>query len=559
MTAGTYWRTVDNFRATASADPQREALLFATSRGSRALPNYRALTYRELDNWSDVVAERLTAARVSSGTRVIVLVLPGPELYAIMLGLFKIGAVPVVIDPGMGVRRMLRCLRCADAEVFIGMPRAHAARVAFRHYFRSVRVLVTVGRRWIWTGETLSQWGRTPAASRPHPRLPAPDHAPLLVAFTTGSTGPAKAVELTHGNLTAMVDQVHDARDRVPPDTSLITLPLVGLLDLLLGSRCVLPPLVPGRVGCTDPAHVVDAITRFGVRTLFASPAVLIPLLAHLRRSRARLPSLWSVFSGGAPVPDWCVAGLRAVLEPHAQVFAGYGSTEALPMATIESRELFSGPSDHAHIGYGTCLGRPASGVRARIVAVTDDPIPTWADAQARASELAATRGIGELVVSGPNVSTRYYWPPAANTTGKITDGSEIWHRTGDLAWIDGDSRIWFCGRKSQRVETSAGPMFTVQVEQIFNVVPGVARTALVGIGRVGAQHPVLCVELEAGANRPAVEAALRARRAQFDLTTPITEFRFHPSFPVDIRHNAKIGREQLAHWAARRRSADGR
>ncbi|MFI5777605.1 fatty acid CoA ligase family protein [Nocardia sp. NPDC051570] len=546
MTAGTYWRAVDRFRAVVQATPDREAVLFPADTTGDRLPDYHTLTYRELDEWSDTIAERLSTAGVSSGTRTIVLVLPSPELYAIMLGLLKIGATPVVIDPGMGLRKMLRCLQAADPQAFIGIPQAHAARVLFRRYFRGVRTSVTVGRRWFWGGAKLASWGRTPTGTLPA-RTPAPDGDLLLIAFTTGSTGPAKAVELTHGNLSAMVDQVDAARDRIPPGASLITLPLVGILDLLLGSRCVLPPLIPSKVGSTDPAHLVDAINRFGVRTMFASPAVLIPLLRHLEHGGAALPTLRSIFSGGAPVPDWCIAGLREVLDPQAQVFAGYGSTEALPMSTIESRELFDGLTERAHRGEGTCIGRPAEGVRARIVAITDDPIPTWAEV----GEPTSAGGIGELVVAGPNVSTRYYWPEAANAVGKIAEGEVIWHRTGDLGWIDDAGRIWFCGRKSQRVLTVAGPMFSVQVEQVFNVVPGVARTALVGIGPRGAQRPVLCVEAESGADRTAITLALKDRGAEFDVTAGISEFLFHTSFPVDIRHNAKIGREQLAEWAA--------
>ncbi len=553
MTVGTYWRAVDRFRAVVQATPDREAVLYPEGSTAGRLPDYHSLTYRELDNWSDAIAENLFAAGISSGTRTIVLVLPSPELYAIMLGLLKIGAVPVVIDPGMGVRKMLRCLQAAEPQAFIGIPQAHAARVLFRRYFRGVRASVTVGRRWFWGGAELASWGRTPTGSLPV-RTPAPDAELLLIAFTTGSTGPAKAVELTHGNLSAMVDQVDVARARIPPGTSLITLPLVGILDLLLGSRCVLPPLIPSKVGSTDPAHIVDAINRFGVRTMFASPAVLIPLLRHLEQGGAKLPSLQSVFSGGAPVPDWCIAGLRAALDPEVRIYAGYGSTEALPMSTVESRELFDGLTDRAHRGAGTCIGRPAEGVRARVVEITDDPIPTWDEVR----EPSAPQGIGELVVAGPNVSTRYYWPRSANEVGKIVDGEVIWHRTGDLAWIDEQGRIWFCGRKSQRLVTAAGPMFSVQVEQIFNVVPGVARTALVGVGPRGAQRPVLCVEPEPGGDESAIALALKRRGAEFEITATISEFLFHRSFPVDIRHNAKIGREQLAVWAAKR-SGSGR
>ncbi|WP_063017940.1 fatty acid CoA ligase family protein [Nocardia niwae] len=558
MTTGTHWQAIDRFRAVVRTDPTRVAVRYADGVGPDGLPAYRQLTYRELDAWSDTIAQRLAASGVGAGTRTIVLVLPSPELYAIMFGLLKIGAVAVVIDPGMGVRKMLRCLRAVDAEAFIGIPQAHALRVLFRRGFRTVRTAVTVGRRWFWRGESLREWGRTPTGSVPPGRAATEDDL-LFIAFTTGSTGPAKAVQLTHGNLAAMVEQVHVARAEVLPEVSLITLPLVGVLDLLLGSRCVLPPLIPSKVGATDPAHVVDAIQRFGVRTMFASPAVLIPLLEHMRVHPAALDSLDSVYSGGAPVPDWCIAGLREVLGADAKVVAGYGSTEALPMSTIESRELLAGLVERAHRGAGTCLGRPSYQVEARVVAITDDAIPTWARAEELAGGLEDTRGIGELVVAGPNVSARYYWPPQANALGKIVDGDRIWHRTGDLAWIDEHGRIWFCGRKSQRVATAHGPMFTVQVEQIFNTVEGVARTALVGIGPRGTQRPVLCVELKPGADADVVEVTLRAHAAQFDLTRTITDYLIHPSFPVDIRHNAKIGREQLAVWAAERLGTDNR
>ncbi|WP_084536204.1 fatty acid CoA ligase family protein [Nocardia yamanashiensis] len=546
----TYWRALDRFAAVVADHPDREAVIHATGRDGAGLPVYSEISYAELDAWSDAIAENFTAAGVTRGMRTIVLVKPGPELYAVLYGLFKIGSVPVVIDPGMGLFKMLRCLQAADAEAFVGVSEAQAVRIVFRSYFRKVRVSVTVGRCF-WRGPTLESWGREPTAALPD-RAPAPDDDPLLIAYTTGSTGPAKAVVLTHGNLSAMIDQVDAAREHVPPGTSLITAPVAGILELLLGSRCVIPPLIPSKVGATDPAHVVDACARYEVKTMFASPAVLIPLLRHLEETGAGLPTLQSVYSGGAPVPDWCIAGLRKVLPEEARVYSGYGATEALPMATIESRELLGDLVEQAHRGKGVCVGRPALHVRARIIAVTDEELPTWAEVEAREAQLAVSRGIGELVVAGPNVSTRYFWPEAANAAGKIRDGERVWHRTGDLAWIDEEGRIRFCGRKSQRVETVAGPMFTVQVEQVFNTVPGVARTALVGVGERGAQRPVLCVELEAGADRAGVEAQLARRRDEFEVAAAVERFLFHPKFPVDIRHNAKIGREKLTVWAAR-------
>lgn len=543
MSAPTYCGSIDRFREFAQENPGHAAVTYATGKPVDGLPAYVDVTYRELDEWSDALAQRFADEGIVGGTRTIVLVTPGPELYAILFGLFKAGAVPVVIDPGMGLRPMLRCLAAVDPQAFIGIPQAHAVRVLFRRTFRGVGAKITVGRRWFWGGHKLATWGRTPT-DRAVPEQVAPAGELVMIAFTTGSTGPAKAVEMTHGNLAAMVTQMEALSAQIDMKTSLVTLPMFGVLDLLLGARIVLPPLIPSKVGSTDPAHVVDAVNRFEVRTMFGSPAVLVPLLAHAREHEARMPSMQAIYSGGAPVPDHVIAGLREVLSEDAEVHAGYGSTEAIPMSSIESRELLDGLTERSQRGEGTCIGRPAPGLEVRIISVTDEPIAQWSD------EILRGDGVGEIVVAGPNVSTKYYWPPEANAIGKIPDGDRIWHRTGDLAWIDDESRIWFCGRKSQRLETADGPMFSVQVEQIFNAVPGVSRSALVGVGAKGNQRPVVCVEISAGADRAAITEALRVRGAEFALTAGIDTFLFHPSFPVDIRHNAKIGREKLTVWA---------
>ncbi|NLG56523.1 MAG: AMP-binding protein [Rhodococcus sp.] len=549
---------VERFREQAATSPSCDAVVYATSTGAGSTPIYAAVTYRELDDWSDAIAEYLRGENVSQGTRAIVLVTPGPELYAVLLGLLKCGAVPVVIDPGMGVSAMVRCLSAVDAEVFIGVPPAQAVRIIYRRRFRQVRVNITVGRKF-WGGRTLQSLGRKSVLA-PVPVQPVTASETAIVAFTTGSTGPAKAVEMTHGNLSAMVEQIDEMRGHTPPECSLVTLPLFGLIDLFLGSRCVLPPLVPGQVGSTDPAHVADAITRYGVRTFFASPAVLLPLVNYMESSddfkyRPRfLESVRSIYSGGAPVPLSAVPRLRAVLPETAEVFVGYGATEALPMAAVESRELTMDVVEQTRSGAGVLLGFPAPRVQVRTITISDDPILKWTDDLTELGE----SGVGELIVSGPNISTHYVWPENADTSGKIRDGETIWHRTGDLARIDEQGRIWFQGRKAQRVRAAAGPMFTVQIEQIFAGIDGVARTALVGADEQGRVVPVLCVELAGDANGDQVVTALRARVKDAELDGRLKEevqsiehFLVHPSFPVDIRHNAKIGREELARWAS--------
>src|SRR5690606_10241666 len=232
-----------------------------------------------------------------------------------------------------------------------------------------------------------------------------------------------------------------------------------------------------------------------------------------------------------------------------------YGATECLPVAIIEGRELLT-LRERTEQGAGTCVGRPVPPSEVRIIRVSDEAIEQWSD------ELLVKPGqVGEITVAGPTATDAYFNRDAQTKLAKIREdgvGNEgrIVHRMGDLGYFDADGRLWFCGRKSQRVAIGHDTLCTEQVEPVFNVHPDVRRTALVGIGERGAQRPVLCVELRVGVardRRPRIADELRHLGEGFVHAAGIETFLFHPRFPVDIRHNAKIGREKLAAWAAKR------
>jgi acyl-coenzyme A synthetase/AMP-(fatty) acid ligase len=332
-----------------------------------------------------------------------------------------------------------------------------------------------------------------------------------------------------------MVAQVCTAHEQSPDDVALVTSPLFGVLHLLIGSSCVLAPVDPTRVGAADPAAIADTVERFGVTSMFASPALLDPLGGYLRDTGRRLPTLRTLVSGGAPVSAEVVRTLHRADLPLATT---YGATEALPIASISAAELVRDAHAATEAGAGTCVGRPVDGIEVRIVRITDEPMPVWRE------ELRVAAGeIGEITVAGPAVSPRYHRLPGADAAAKIADGDRRWHRTGDLGWLDDDGRIWFCGRKSQRV----GDLHTVQCEGVLDAHPDVYRTALVA----AASRPVVCVEARRGVvDHDRLRRELRESAERQPLTKPLDTFLFHPSFPVDIRHNAKINREYLSAWA---------
>lgn len=567
----------------AALQPERAALKIPRGRLAEGSIDYLTLSFAELDREVDAWVARLRGRGVKRGDRTLVMVRQGLPLIAAVFALFKCGAVPVVIDPGMGLRSFLRCVRHTRPRVVLGIPAAVlVSRVALRA-FSSVEVRIRVSGS--LTGRLTSGGGEASRARRSSPlqrekvesdtALPvmvesAPDELAAIL-FTSGSTGAPKGVCYTHGMFDAQVRAIRAAYAIEPGEVDLPLLPIFALFNPALGMTTIVPEIDPRRPATLDPAAVVLAICQEGVTNSFGSPTLWRIIAEYAAAKGLTLPSLRRVLCAGAPVPP-ALWALAARILPNGTLHSPYGATEALPVSTISGDEVLAETAAKTREGAGTCVGRPLSdllataapgedgslGVKVKILRLADGPIAAMDTAVA-----CAPGEIGEVVVSGPSVTQTYDGLPVADALAKIPEtaggaaGRPRWHRMGDCGYLDTAGRLWFCGRRVERVETTEGAIFTEQVEPIFNQHPAVRRSALVGIGPRGEQQPVVIVELQPSASRSAtlerdLLAWARRQPSRVDLRR-VKRVLVHPRFPVDVRHNAKIHRLALAAWAAKR------
>jgi acyl-CoA synthetase (AMP-forming)/AMP-acid ligase II len=279
---------------------------------------------------------------------------------------------------------------------------------------------------------------------------------------------------------------------------------------------------------------------------VFASPAALRRVAATsgdlTDAQRTALGRVRLLMSAGAPVPAALLRSLRDVL-PAADAHTPYGMTEALPVADVSLAGI-----EAAGEGEGVCVGAPLPGVQVRIS-------PLSPDGRADGPLTDAPGTTGEVCVRAAHVKDRYDALWALERAASRDPG---WHRTGDVGHLDAAGRLWIEGRLQHVVTTAAGPVTPVGIEQRVERVDGVAAAAAVGVGPAGAQVVVVVVVPAGGGTRrgrrsrprPAAPGLADAVRAAAG--TEVAAVLTTGALPVDIRHQSKVDRAEVARRAAR-------
>ena len=506
--------------------------------------DYDTVTFAELSERVNRLAAALSARGLRAGDRVVVMIPMSLELYTLLLALLKLAVIIVFIDPWVGLPQIKRCIALTEPKAFAGIP-------MIQLLGRLSGVLSPIPMRLTARGPALPGEIRLERLlDEVHPPVPTQEVAPedtALVTFTTGSTGVPKGANRTHGFLMAQHEALSREMGLRPGDVDLTTLPIFVLNNLASGVTSVLPKMTSAKPSEVDPRVIVRQILDHRITTAVGSPAYWKPIADFCQTHGLPLSTLRTLFTGGGPVPPGLLETLRPLM-PNGEAYIGYGSTEAEPVAMITASEVCESTGARTRAGEGNCVGKPAHGIRLKVIPIVEGPVAPGPEGLASMELPAGT--IGELVVTGEHVGKDYYRNPEAVRENKIRDvDGTIWHRLGDVGYLDGEGRIWLVGRVNNVIHHGRRTLYPIQVEALVYQLPFVKLAAVLNHGDalVLAVTPVTWGDRR---QRETWEEALHEHMALQGV--PLDRMVFLRKMPVDPRHNVKIDYAKLKRQLSR-------
>ncbi|MBL8058727.1 MAG: long-chain fatty acid--CoA ligase [Anaerolineales bacterium] len=415
----------------------------------------RTYTYGDLNREVNQVAHALRARGLRAGDRIGVLAMNYPEFLTLLFGAGKLGLVVVSLNYRLTAPEVVYQLQDSGARLlFIGAEQA-ALIPALRAGAALEGVFVLEGEPPAGCGTYAGLIADQPAGE---PAEPLPWDQPLLIVYTSGTTGKPKGAVLTHANQfwNAMNDVV--ALRLTADDTTLTLLPLVhvgglGLFTLptlMLGGRVVLPRKF-------EPEAALRLIEAERPQIVMGVPAIWQLLLAAPRFQTADLSSVRAFYNGGDRCP---LEVVRAFRERGLPFGGGYGLTETAPTAAMTEPEDFVPAT--AQLGF---IGKPAFFTPARVRTPEGDPVPPGE--------------AGELQLRGPNVFAGYWNRPEATAEAFTADG---WFHTGDLVTRTPEGFTFVAGRLKEMFKSGGLNVYPAEIEAVLGAHPAVREVCVIGV-----------------------------------------------------------------------------
>ena len=530
-----FYNVADQITSIALKYPNKKAVVMPHKKYFSLSYNYEYLTFSQLEENINKLSNRFVGMGIKSGDRVLLFVKPSIFFSAYTFALFKIGAIPIFIDPGMGVKNFLNAVSQVKADVLLGVPKAHFLSYVFKKKFKNISLRLTTKCFTFGAKSTVRNLKKE--SSHFNSKVMSKDDIAAIL-FTSGGTGVPKGVIYTHNIFIKQTEMLKGEFSLSSNDVDIPGFPLFALFTLAMGMTSCIPDMNPTRPSCANPKKLLKIIQDQKGTFVAGSPAIWKKLLDYCLEKKITLPSVKYLVMFGAPIPVDLHAGFEKVL-PYGTTYTPYGATECLPVTNISGREVLNETKNLTLNGAGVCVGKALLEVEVRVIKESSDIINESMIKPLEEFE------VGEIIVSSPASTPGYFHMDDKTKMAKIYEGDKLWHRMGDMGYFDDGGRLWFCGRQRHSFEYENQSFYPIPVETIFNKSEKIKKSALVCKEGVG---PVLIIE-KSNLNKSISKVELFEIAKSHKKTELIQDFYFYGQLPVDVRHNIKIDRIALSKW----------
>ena len=526
--------------------PERVALRWANAEAlsqwdgsTKTSIRHDEITFKDFNQRIAAFANGLVDIGIQHGDRVIIFLPMSLDMYTAMFAVQRIGAIAVFLDSWARSHHLGASAKCVDPKAMISFQQAFAL-VDQVPEFSSMPIRVLYGPGDLGTHKFQERLKPGPA-----PIAAVESEFTALITFTTGSTGTPKGANRTHRFLSAQ----HHALSHVIPytekDKDMPAFPIFSLNNLASGVTTILPAVNLAAPSEKDSATLACQILQQDVNCTTLSPSMLVGLSKFCKEHQIQLTKLRRVVTGGAPISKDDVAHFYEIA-PQSDLWILYGSTEAEPMAHIEGRDMLAvkPAADEEIVEEGVNVGHISEDIQYKFIRIKDGPVELGPSGW---SEIEVPKGqVGEFICTGDHVCREYYNNPEAFKTTKIMDEKkQVWHRTGDLAYLNENNDLWIVGRTNNAIERAGAYFFPVRAEVLLKRMAFVHRCGFLGVpdAQLG-QATYAVVELHAAQEKSNFDfdsARKEIQRVFRKNKIPLDQIRFVHSIPMDPRHHSKV------------------
>ena len=494
--------------------------------------NSERISFNYLEKNSSKIANMFKETGLKEGDGILIFLPMSVALYSTLIAIFKMKLTAIFIDPYADTKYIENCCKLFPPKGLVIADKKVGVLGLLNKEIRKVPYKFIVEDK-IPFYKNLSEYENY---SDKFDVSETDGETKALITFTSGSTGIPKIISRSHEFLLNQQEMLIKTLDINKDSKVLVSLPIFLLSNISSGITSVVPSVSLKKIEDVDGNEIINQIVSENIDTIIAPPVFFNSLIEIYKNTGKNIHDIKKIYTGGSPVFPLFLGDLKKVF-PYAEIKAIYGSSEVEPMAELLLHEVSEEDIEKMKLGNGLLAGKVIEELELEIIENRSN-----STSENDKTEFLPKGSHGEIVVTGKHV-LKSYLNGVGNEGIKIKINNEIWHKTGDLGYLDEQNRLWLLGRTKAEIIKGNKSIYPFSVETILSFEKNIVRTAILeSKGRI-----LLFVELVAFGNEEDFEIQDNMEEKINGMNLGIDKVIFIEKIPVDKRHNGKVDYNNLS------------